>query len=96
MMVEYLVSKNPQYYYNTIPVESFVMTRQLDCNPMDITGCMKQDLIIFKPKKNVFGKEYLCTCSFCLQFDFENCSGENAVDNDKDDADLEDFNKELD
>ena len=40
MMLEYLASKNP-HYYNTIPVESIIMTRQLDGNPMEITDCMK-------------------------------------------------------
>ena len=29
-----------------------MMTRQVDGNPMNITGCMKQHLIVFKPTKN--------------------------------------------
>ena len=49
------------------------MTHQVDGNPMEITGCMKQHLIVFKPKKN-----------------------ENAVDNGEDDADLEEFDEEID
>ena len=93
-MVDYLASKNPQYYYNMIPVESLVIKRQIDGNPMEIMGCMKQHLIIFKPKKNVFYKEYLCDCISCLQFDFDNCSNENTVDND--DTDLEVFDEETD
>ena len=32
---------------------------------------------------------------FCLQFDFENCSNENAADNGEDDADLEEFDESL-
>ena len=59
-MAEYLASNNPQYYYNMILVESLVMTRQVDGNPMEITGCMKQHLIVFKFKKKVFCKEYIC------------------------------------
>ena len=46
---------------------------------------------VLKPKKNVFGKEYLCDCASCLQFDFKDCSNYNAVDNCEDDADLEEF-----
>ena len=32
-MAEYLASKNPQYYYNTIPV-----SRQKDGSPIEIQG----------------------------------------------------------
>ena len=62
---------------------------------MAITGCIKQNLIVFKPKKKLLCKEYLCGCTFCLQFDFENCSNENAADNGEDDADLEEFDESL-
>ena len=95
-MVEYIASKNPQYYYNTILVESLVMTHHVDGNPMEITGCMKPHLIVFKFKKNVFCKEYICDCTYCQQFDFKNYSNENAVDNDEDDADLEELDKKND
>ena len=62
---------------------------------MAITGCIKQNLIVIKPKKKLLCKEYLCGCTFCLQFDFENCSNENAADNGEDDADLEEFDESL-
>ena len=88
-MVEYLASKNPQYYYNTILVENLVMRCQVDGNPMEITGCMNQHLIIFEIEKKDSCKEYICDCTCCLQFDFKNCSDEKAVDNDENDADLE-------
>ena len=86
-MVEYLASKNSQCYCNTISVETLVITLQVDGNPMEIKSCMKQNLIVFKPKKNVFCKEYLSDCVSCLQFDFGKCSNENAVDNGENDAD---------
>ena len=57
---------------------------------------MKEHVIILKSRKNVFCKEYLSDCTFCLQFDFEDCSNENAVDSGEDDADLEEFDKEID
>ena len=64
---------------------------------MEITGCMKQHLIIFKLMKKVFCKEYICDCTCWLQFDFANCSNEkNAVDNDEDDVDLEELDKKID
>ena len=72
-MAEYLASKNPQYYYNAIPV-----SRQKDGSPIEIQGCMKQHLIIFKPNKMYFCKEHLCDCMSCLQFDFENCTNEDV------------------
>ena len=79
-MVEYLESKNPQYYYEVIPVESVALARQRDGSPIEVKGCMKQHLMIFKPKQPIFCKEYLCDCASCLQFDFENCSSEAVHD----------------
>ena len=67
------------------------MTHQVDGNPMEIKCCMKEHVIVLKPKKNVFQKEYRCDCTSCLQFDFKDCSNYNAVDNCEDDADLEEF-----
>ena len=55
-MAEFLSSKNPQYYYTTIPVESQVLARQNVGNPIKLPGCMKQHLIIFKPKEKTFYK----------------------------------------
>ena len=72
-------------------MDSLVMTHQVDGNPMDIKCCMKEHVIVLKPKKNVFSKEYLCDCTSCLQFDFKDCSNYNAVDSCEDDADLEEF-----
>ena len=69
------------------------MTRQVDGNHMAITGCMKENLIVLKPKKNIFCKAYLCDCTSCLQFDFEDCSNKNAVDNGEDDTDLEEIDQ---
>ena len=96
-MVEYLASKNPQYYYQTIPVESLVLDQQKDGSPIEIPGCMKQHLIVFKPKQTIFREEYLCDCASCLQFDFENCNCEAAyyaADVDDDGTGCEDENDE--
>ena len=79
-MAEYLASKNPQYYCNTIPVQRVVLARQKDCSPIEIQRCMKLNLIIFKPSEKYFCKENLCDCTSCLHFDFENCPNEDAVE----------------
>ena len=84
-MVEYLEMKNPQYYYRTIAAESVVKARAERGDPMEIIGCMKQHLMIFKPNEPVFGKEYLCDCTCCLQFDFKNFCNENLSDDNDDD-----------
>ena len=92
-MAEYLSSKNPWYYYTTVPVESLVLACQNIGNPTELPGCMKQHFIIFKPKEKIFCKEYLCDCNSCLQFDFENCTNEDAVNYD-DNGDNSDSNCE--
>ena len=92
-MVEYFASKNPQYYYQTVPLESVLLDRQNNGTPIEIPGCMKQHLIVFKPKQTTFCKEYLCDCATCLQFDFENCNSQ-AADVDDDGTGCEDENDE--
>ena len=63
-MVEYLASKNPQYYYNIIPAKIVVLARQKDGSPIEIQGCMKQHFIIFKPGEKYICLEYLRDCTF--------------------------------
>lgn len=55
-MVEYLFSENCQYYCNTIPVESLVMKCQVDANPMEITGLMKKQGVVFEIQEKRFLK----------------------------------------
>ena len=87
-MPEYLTSKNPRYYYNTILVETVVLGRQRDGSPIEIQGCMKQHFIIFKPNEKYFCKGYFCHCTSCLHLDFENRANEDA------DVDIEDVSSE--
>ena len=37
-MAEYLASKNPQYYFNIIPVGSVALKHQKDSSPIEIRG----------------------------------------------------------
>ena len=92
-IVDYLSSINPHYYYTTVPVEDVVKTRHRDHSPFEITGCMKQHLILFNPKKEQFCTEYLCDCASCLQFHFNDCINK-AVSSEKNpqaDADAEEI-----
>ena len=45
---------------------------------MIIKDCMKQHLMAFKKNEPVLCKEYLCSCSSCLEFNFKECSGDEA------------------
>ena len=63
-MVEYLASKNPQYYYNIIPAKIVVLARQKDGSRIEIQGCMKQHFIIFKSDEKYICLEYLRDCTF--------------------------------
>ena len=58
---------------------------------------MKQHLIIFKPNEKYFCKKYLCDCTPCLHFDFENCTNDD-VDVEVDDTSSEEelFDEEID
>lgn len=92
-MVDYLKSKNPQYYYEIISAKNVVLERQRkSAQPIEIPGCMKQHLMIYKPNEPIFCKEYLCDCTSCLQFDFEKCLSE-TVDDVDDNVEL-DFEEE--
>ena len=74
-----------------------MLARQKDGSSIEIQGCMKQYLIIFKPNEKCFCKEYLYDCTFCLHFDFENCTNED-VDVDVEDTSSEEelFDEEID
>ena len=53
-IADYLSSINPHYYYTTIPVEDLVKTRHGGHSPIEISGSMKQHLILFNRKKERF------------------------------------------
>ena len=78
-MVEYLASKNPQYYYNIIPVKIVLLARQKDGIPIEIRGFMKQHFIIFKPDENYICLEYLRDCTFFLLIGIHSMQGTAAT-----------------
>ena len=64
-----------------------------DCTPIEIKGCMKQQLIVFKPNSTeLVCREYLCDCSHCIDLDFDNCSSSELSDDTGDNAE-EEFEK---
>ena len=78
-IVDYLNIKNPQFYYAHIDTHMLAEKKdtliQGDCTPIEIKGCMKQNLIVAKPKSTeLVCREYLCDCSHFISLDFYNCS----------------------
>uniref|UniRef100_A0A7M5XJB5 Uncharacterized protein n=1 Tax=Clytia hemisphaerica TaxID=252671 RepID=A0A7M5XJB5_9CNID len=47
---------------------------------LGIEDCMKQHIFVFQTNKDVLMKEYLCYCSFYLEFKFDRCPGTSNVD----------------
>ena len=73
-IVDYLPHKCPQFNYEHIPSED---VRIMQKDSIIIRNCMKQHLIVFTPTDGIFLKEYLCSCSSCLQFNFKECTKES-------------------
>ena len=67
------------------------MARHVDSNPMEITGCMKEHLIVLNTIKLVFCREYLYNCTYCLQVHFMKM----LLIYGEDDADLKEFDEEI-
>ena len=66
-----------------------------DCTPIEIKGCIKQNLIVFKPNsREIMRREYLCNCSHCIDLDFDNCSKSELSDDADNNAEEEFEEKE--
>ena len=92
-IVDYLNIKNLQFYYAHIDTDMLAGNRLPytgDCTPIEIKVCMKQHLIVFKPNsKEIVCREYLCNCSHCIDWDFNNCSSSELSDDAGDNAEEE-------
>ena len=75
-VVDYLSHKYPQFNYEHIPSEDVVKSRIMQKDSIIIRNCMKQHLMVFTPTDDIFLKEYLCSCSSCLQFSLKECTKE--------------------
>ena len=76
-VVDYLSHKCPQFDYKHILSEDVVKSRIMQKDSIIIRNCMKQCLMVFTPTDDIFLKEYLCSCSFCLQSNFKECIKES-------------------
>ena len=71
-----------------VPVDDLLKTHHGNNSPIEIPGRMKQHLILFNPKKERFCKEYLCDCTSCLQFHFNDCINKTVSSEENLEADV--------
>ena len=72
-IVDYLTVKNPHYYDKNISTETVAKARMESNIWMEISGYMKQHLMLFTPYSSVTCREYMCDCVWCFQFKFDEC-----------------------
>ena len=77
-VVDYLEIKCPHFSYTHLPSDNVVKSRIENNESMIMKDCMKQHLMVFTKNEPVLCKEYLCSCSSCLEFNFKECSGDEA------------------
>ena len=77
-VVEYLQIKCPQFSYTHLPSNEVVKSRIENSESLIIKDCMKQHLMVFTANEPVICKDYLCSCTSCLEFNFQECSGDDA------------------
>lgn len=75
-IVAYLIVKCPQHYYKNIPAQS-VAEHCMESNiSMEISGCMKQHLIVFTTNWIGTCREHFCTFVAFLHSKFDECFNE--------------------
>ena len=83
-IVDYLHIRNSQFYYASIDPRQLARKRHdynEDGESIEIKGCMKQHLFVYKPNSTeVMCSEYLCDCFECLQLNFDNCCSSYQLD----------------
>ena len=77
-VVEYLQIKCPQFSYTHLPSDKVVKLRIENIESLIIKDSMKQHLMVFTANEPVLWREYLCSCTSCLEFNFQECSGDDA------------------
>ena len=70
-VVEYLEIKCPHFSYTHLPSDDIIQSRIKNNKSMIIKDCMKQHLMVFTKNEPVLCKEYLCSCSSYLEFNFK-------------------------
>ena len=83
---------DPHMYYKVIQPEILDKARQ-NPNEMKIEPCMKMHLFVFKPgNTNVYTKEYLCDCSSCVSFNFDECERQEVHNDTEKEKETYDYN----
>ena len=77
-VIDYLEMKWPHFSYTHLPSDDVVKSRIENNESMILKGSIKQHLMVFTKNEPVLCKEYLCPCSSCLEFNFKECSGDEA------------------
>ena len=77
-VIDYLEMKWPHFSYTHLPSDDAVKSRIENNKSMILKDCIKQHLMVFTKNEPVLCKEYLCSCSLCLEFNFKECSGDKA------------------
>ena len=77
-VIDYLEMKWPHFSYTHLPSDDAVKSRIENNESMILKGSIKQHLMVFTKNEPVLCKEYLCSCSLCLKFNFKECSGDEA------------------
>ncbi len=78
-VTDYLSIKCPHYSYTHIPSEEVVKSRiKNDGASLKIEPCMINHMIVFKPHSAYLCKEYLCSCSMCLDLKFDECANNGS------------------
>ena len=76
-VLDYLFHKFPQFNYEHIPSEDVVKSRIMQKDSIIIQNCIRQYFMVFTLTDDIFLKEYLCSCSSCLQFNLKECTKES-------------------
>ena len=77
-VVDYVEIKWPHFSYTHLPSDDVVKSKIENIESRIIKDCMKQHLMVFTKSEPVLCKDYLCSCSSCLGFNFKKCSGDEA------------------
>ena len=66
--------------YHVVDPEK-VDQKRMSKKDLVIKDCMRHHLFVYNPRNdNVLMREFLCDCTACLQFDFQNCIHDSATD----------------
>ena len=72
-IVDYLSKAKPQFLYKSVSTQGATAKRLDQHSPLEIKAYIKEYIMVYKSRKSVVMKEYLCDCNPCLRLGFGNC-----------------------